>query len=127
MSKAISSMVHRQAVTADMDATIAEVAEVLRLNDISALLVTERNGAVVGIISARDLAHFHHEKRDPAHVHAWEVCSYKPVEVSPDASVSEVAKIMVTSGIHHVVVADKKGVVGIVSALDFVEQFIEHT
>jgi CBS domain-containing protein len=127
MSKAISSMVHRQVVAADMDATIAEVAEILRLNDISALLVTERSGAVLGIISARDLAHFHHEKRDPAQVHAWEVCSYKPVEVSPDASVSDVAKIMVASGIHHVVVADKKGIVGIVSALDFVEQFIKDT
>lgn len=125
MSKAISSMMQAQAAAVDMDATIAEVDRVLRLNNCSALPVVERGGAVLGIISVRDLAHFHHEKRNPDQVRAWEICSYRPISVSPDASVSDVAKIMVTRGIHHVVVADSKGIVGIVSALDFVRQFIE--
>lgn len=127
MSKAISSMVHQQAAAVDMDATIAEVDEVLRLNNVSALPVTERSGAVLGIISVRDLAHFHHEKRDPAQVRAWEICAYRPVSVSPDTSISDVARIMVTRGIHHVVVSDSTGIVGMVSALDFVRQFIEDT
>lgn len=125
MSKPIASMMQTQAMAVDMDATLEQVDEMLRANNLSALPVTERSGALVGIISARDLAHFRHEKRNPVEVRAWEICSYKPVEVAPDASVSDVARIMVTRGIHHVVVADEKGIVGIVSALDFVKQFIE--
>jgi CBS domain-containing protein len=126
MSKPISSMMQTQAMAIDMDATIEQVDELLRANNLSALPVIERrNGAVLGIISARDLAHFHFEKRKPAEVHAWEICSYKPVEVSPDVSISEVARLMVSSGIHHVVVAENKEIKGIVSALDFVKQFIE--
>lgn len=127
MGKPISTMVQRQAMAVDMDATIADVEEVFRRNAISALLVSERNGDVLGIISVRDLAQFRHDKRDPATVRAWEICTYKPLQVAPDTPVSEVAKMMVASGIHHVIVRDQQGTSGIVSALDFVRQFIEDT
>lgn len=126
MSKPIASMMQTQAMTVDMDATIAQVDELLRLNNLSALPVIERsNGSVLGIISARDLAHFRSQKRNPAEVRAWQICSYKPVVVTPDASISDVAGMMVARDIHHVVVTENGGVVGIVSALDFVRQFIE--
>ena len=126
MSKSIASMMQTQTLSVDMDATLDQVDEALRLNNLSAVPVIEReNGAVVGIISARDLAHFHHEKRNAAAVRAWEICSYKPVEVDPDASVSDVARLMVGRRIHHVVVTQDKAVIGIVSALDFVKQFID--
>jgi CBS domain-containing protein len=126
MSKPISSMMQTQAMAVDMDATLEQVDEVLRLNNLSAVPVIERsNGSVLGIVSARDLAHFHHLKENAPEVRAWEICSYKPVEVSPDASVSDVARLMVARGIHHVVVTENKAIIGIVSALDFVKQFIE--
>lgn len=124
MSMPIASMMQNQAMTVDMDATLEQVGEVLRMHNLSAVPVVERKGVVVGIISARDLAHFLHEKRDAGAVRAWEICSYKPVEVAPDATVSDVARLMVARGIHHVVVTDNKAVIGIVSALDFVKQFI---
>lgn len=127
MSKPISWMMQSQAMTVDMDATVEQVDAVLRLNNLSALPVIERsNGSVLGIISASDLAHFHSEKRNPTAVHAWQICTYKPVVVAPDASISDVAGLMVARDIHHVVVTENGDVVGIVSALDFVRQFIEH-
>lgn len=125
MGKPISTMVQGRAMAVDMDATIADVEEVFRRNAISALLVSERNGDVLGIISVRDLMQFRHDKRDPATVRAWEICTYRPLQVAPDTPVSEVATMMVASGIHHVVVAGEQGAVAIVSALDFVRQFIE--
>ena len=65
------------------------------------------------------------KKEMPPRLRAWEICSYKPVEVGPGASVSDVARLMVARGIHHVVVTENKAIIGIVSALDFVKQFIE--
>lgn len=125
MDKPISSMMVEQTTSVDMDATIDEVEATLRASGVSALPVTERtHGTVVGLISARDLVRFHSEKKDPAAIHAWEVCTYKPVEVAPDVPVSEVARLMVTQGVHHVVVTEDKEIRGIVSALDFVRQFM---
>ncbi len=125
MDKPISSMMVEQAVAVDMDATIEEVEATLGAGGLSALPVTERaHGSVVGLISARDLVRFHSEKKDPAAIRAWEVCSYKPIEVGPDVPVSEVARLMVTQGVHHVVVTEGKQIRGIVSALDFVKQFM---
>ena len=126
MSRPITAIMQTQATTVDMDATLERVEEVLRLHHLSAVPVIERpHGAVLGIISARDLAQAHHDKRKAGEVHAWEICSYKPVEVAPGTPVGEVARLMVARDIHHVLVTDKKAIVGIVSALDFVRQFIE--
>ncbi|MFC5511786.1 cyclic nucleotide-binding/CBS domain-containing protein [Massilia jejuensis] len=126
MSKPIASIMRTQATTVAMDATLAQVEDTLRLHHLSAVPVIERpRGAVLGIISARDLAQAHHDKRKAGEVRAWEICSYKPVEVDPSASLSEVARLMVARDIHHVLVTDNKAIVGIVSALDFVRQFIE--
>jgi CBS domain-containing protein len=126
MNAPISSMMVKQTKTIEMDDTIRHVEEVLRANNLSALPVVESaKGPVIGIISARDLARFHFEKRDPANVRAWEVCSYKPVEVGPDITISKVARLMVTKGVHHVLITDNGEIVGIVSALDFVKKFIQ--
>lgn len=123
----IVSLMHVSPVTVDMDATLAEVDKVLRTHGLSAVPVTDRrNGVLLGVVSARDLAHAvhtNHGRRDPAVVHAWEMCTYKPVQVSVAATVGEVARLMLGHGIHHVVVTDDKGIAGIVSALDFVRQF----
>lgn len=125
MDKPISSMMVEQTTSVDMDATIEEVEATLRAGGVSALPVTERTqGSVIGLISARDLVRFHSEKKNPAAIHAWEVCTYKPVEVAPDVPVSEVARLMVTQGVHHVVITEDKEIRGIVSALDFVRQFM---
>lgn len=125
MDTPISTMMVEQAVAVDMDATIAEVEAALRASGLSAMPVTERaNGAVVGLISARDLVRFHAERKNPAAIHAWEVCSYKPIEVAPDVPVREVARMMVTQGVHHVVVTENREIKGIVSSLDFVRQFM---
>ena len=126
MSKPIASIMQTQATTVDMDATLEQVEAILFQHRLSAVPVIERpHGAVLGIISARDLAQARHDKRKAQEVHAWEICSYKPVEVGPGATLSDVARMMVAHDIHHVLVTDNNAIVGIVSALDFVRQFIE--
>lgn len=128
MSKPISSMMAEQTTAVEMDATMEQVEEALRASNLSAVPVIDRaNRAVVGLISARDLVRLHRDKKNAAAVRAWEICTYKPVEVSPDTPVSEVARLMVARGVHHVVIAENNEIRGIVSALDFVRQFIAET
>lgn len=73
----------------------------------------------------RNIMHFHQEKKDPKAVSAWEMCNYKPITVPPDTSISDVAKLMVSNGVHHILVTENRHTVGIISALDFVRRYIQ--
>jgi CBS domain-containing protein len=125
MNTAISSMITAQTKTATMDASVAQVEDLMRRATISALPIIENEeGRVIGIISMRDIMRFHQEKREPTAISAWEICNYKPITVSPDTSISDVAKLMVSHGVHHILVSENQRTIGIVSALDFVKRCI---
>lgn len=125
MNTAISSMMSAQTKTAGMDASVAQVEDLMRSCSISALPIIENEeGHVIGIISMRDVMRFHQEKRDPIAVSAWEICNYKPITVSPDTSISDVARLMLSHGVHHILVTENLRTIGIVSALDFVKKFV---
>jgi CBS domain-containing protein len=125
MDEPISTMMEKPARTVDMDDSVEKVEAVLRTYNVSAVPVIDgATGAVTGIITARDLLRFHADKKDPGALHAWEICTYKPIEVAPDTSVSDVAALMVAHGIHHIVVTENKQVVGMVSSHDFVKRFM---
>lgn len=125
MNNTISSMMTAQTKTATMDASVAQVEDLMRSCAISAMPIIENEeGHVIGIISMRDIMRFLQEKRDPTAVSAWEICNYKPIAVSSNTSISDVAKLMVSNGVHHILVTENQRTVGIVSALDFVKQCI---
>lgn len=120
MDKPVSAIMQRIVNPAAMDDTVEDVEQILHAHDFSCVPVITDNGAVVGILTSRDLIHFHAEGKDPKAIHAWEICHYKPFEVSPDTPISEVAELMLNNKIHHVVVAQDGSMKGIVSSLDFV-------
>ena len=124
MSQPISSFMERQIWTVDMDDTVAEVESLFARQGLSWAPVLESKRTIVGVISASDLLQFHAQGKDPTAVPAWQRCSYKPITVSPDTPVSEVARLMLVSNIHHVVVTDSEGIAGVVSSLDFVRTFL---
>jgi CBS domain-containing protein len=122
----ISSMMTSQTRTVAVDDSVAKVEQLLNSHQLSALPVTEgQDKAIVGMISTRDLMRFHAAKRDPDAVRAWEICSYKPVQVSPDTTISEVAKLMLDKQLHHILVTKNNEVLGIVSSFDFVKKYVQ--
>lgn len=124
MSQPISSFMERKVRTVDMDDTIAEIDSLFAREGLSWAPVLESKRTIVGAISASDLLQFHAQGQNPSAVRAWQRCSYKPITVSPDTPVSEVARLMLESKIHHVVVTDSEGIAGVVSSLDFVRTFL---
>lgn len=124
MERPISSMMTTAVQTVRADDTIEAVADELRRTGLSFVPVVDSpRGKPIGMISADDIVRFQAARRDAAAVRAWEICSYKPVEVEASATVSEVAQLMLERQVHHVVVTDNNEVVGIVSSLDFVKEF----
>ena len=87
----------RQVWTVDMDDAVADVVSLFARQSISWAPVLESKQTIVGVISTSDLLRFHARGQDPTAVRAWQMCSYKPISVSPDTPVSEVARLMIES------------------------------
>lgn len=107
-----------------MDDSIEQVDVLMKARRISSAPVYDRDGAILGIITATDLVNFQTMGRDPKAVHAWEICTYRPIEVTPDTPLIDVAGLMLAHRIHHVVVMENEVLKGIVSSLDFVRLFM---
>lgn len=125
MKRTVSSMMCRDVCVVGMDDTLAAVEKRLADRHLSWVPVLEDSGAILGVISAADLLRLHAQGGDAEGVRAWQMCTYKPISVGPDADLADVAQLMVDRGIHHVVVVESQAVVGVLSALDFVREFAE--
>lgn len=125
MSNPIASIMHRIVCTVGMDDTVGKVEAMMESYRISSAPVYDMDGTMLGIITSTDLLKFHAAGRNPATAKAWEICTYRPIEVRPETSIAEVAELMLTHKIHHVVVMDRGALQGIVSSLDFVRLFVE--
>ena len=123
MNAPVSSLMQRKVWSIDIDASIAEVERLFTERRLSWAPVLESKFTAIGVISAADLMQFNAQGRDPTSVRAWQLCTYKPISVAPDTPTSEVARLMVEHDIHHVIVSDSSGMVGVVSSMDFVRTF----
>jgi CBS domain-containing protein len=124
MSIPISSLMQRRVRSAGFDDLVQEVEAQMTSKNLSWMPVVESGCTVLGVISVADLLRFHADGKDPSKVRAWQLCTYKPIAVRPEATVAEVAQLMIERGIHHVVVTDGTELCGIVSSLDFVRTFV---
>ena len=113
---------HTQVIGAD-DRIVA-VEAFLKLHHLSWAPVVADAGELIGVLSLSDLLRFHFDKRDAEATAAWQLCSYRPITVSPATPVGTVASLMIERHIHHVVVTEGGTIRGVVSALDLVRALI---
>jgi CBS domain-containing protein len=107
-------------ITVDLDTTAEHVEEILDSHKLSCVPVIDPKGKCFGIISATDFVHFHNAHKNPKAEKAWEVCTHKTIEVSPDISIEEASELMVKYKIHHLMVTDNNVMKGIVSSIDII-------
>ncbi|CAG1013635.1 hypothetical protein BURC_00475 [Burkholderiaceae bacterium] len=124
MSLPISTLMQREVSVIDMDDTVAQVELLFAEKKLSWAPVAEGGRSVLGVISAADLLQFHAMGGDPAAVKAWQLCTYKPISVSPDTPLDEVARLMIERQVHHVIVDGGERIVGVVSSFDFVRSYV---
>jgi CBS domain-containing protein len=124
MSQPISSLMHREVTRVDPDDTLHAVEVKMLGKGLSWVPVVDASGVVMGVISSADLLRAHAGGPGNPRLSAWQLCTYKPVTVSPDATLAEVARLMTEGNIHHVVVAEGGDIRGVVSSLDFVRTFV---
>ena len=120
MRKQITSLIGESVITVELNDTVETVEKVLDSNQLSCVPVINAQGECFGVISAPDLVHFHNARKNPIAERAWEMCTHKTIEVSPDISVKEAAALMVKNSIHHLVVIEDGSIKGIVSSIDII-------
>jgi CBS domain-containing protein len=124
MHEPVSAIMTRDVVCVDSQDTIEHVETVMNSRNLSFVPVGDSTGNIFGIITAQQVEHFRTAKMNPKLIKAWEICTYKPPHVDPNLSIVEVAKLMVQKCIHHIVVTENDSIVGVVTSLDIVEQYL---
>ena len=90
----ITSLMSSPVFSVSMDDTVQTIEALMSQHKLSWLPVIEPEGAPVGVIALSDLLQFHIRNQDPAVVCAWQICHYKPISVSADASMIDVARVL---------------------------------
>ena len=104
----------------NLDATVLEAAEVMRRDDIGAVLVlADDDRVLVGILTDRDIVvRGLAEGRDPAQTRIGDVCSRQVVTVGPEDSVGHAVRVMREKAIRRIPVVDGSQVVGMLTLGD---------
>lgn len=107
-------------VSVDPQATVAEVARLMRVDDRDSVAVMSK-GRLLGIVTERDLVQAIADGVNPQQTKAEVIMSADPATVSDDEDVAVVAVKMVRLGIRHLPVVNQAGEpVGLLSARDLV-------
>ena len=113
-------------VTIDAKATVAEAIARLVQNNIGSLPVVDEAGALIGVLSERDVLRLMHNRGDGfARDRMADVMTKNPVTCTPDCDVDEVMGQMSERRIAKVPVVDGDKLVGIVSVGDVIKVMYE--
>lgn len=124
IGKPISDVMEETLWTVHAEDSIEKVEEIFATQNLTSAPVVGSNGAIVGMIGAPELAHFHTEGKNAKAVQAWEISRIKTFEVSPTDTVEDVAKLMTENKIEHISVTEFGRLKGIVSAQDLLQEIL---
>lgn len=113
----VSSLIGDELITVTPETTVDAVARLLTDAGISIVAVGEPS-SVVGVVSERDVVHVVARGDDPTAVTAGDVATRDLVWCQEDSTVPTVANEMFDRYVRHVLVANRNGLAGIVSARD---------
>lgn len=99
------------------ETTLRRVAERMTEEEIGSLAVVKQ-GALLGIVTERDVVRAVAEGKDPAHTRVDRVMTPNPDSLEPDVSVEDAASWMLAAGYRHLPVVEGDRIVGMVSMKD---------
>jgi CBS domain-containing protein len=106
--------------------TIDTLSHRLRMARIGAMVVTGEGGALIGIISERDVVHGIAEHGASClELTVADLMTRRVITCSPEDSVTRISRLMTDNRIRHLPVVDGAGLVGVVSVGDVVKNRLE--
>lgn len=126
MAKKVRDYMHRGLITCRPDATLGQVAVMLTQHHVHGLIVADRDGRPLGVITDFDLMAGEWLSGDPQSLEvmrgmtAGELMSTPVDTIDIDAPAAEAARIMREKVIRRVVVTEKGKAVGVISVSDII-------
>lgn len=119
-NRAIGAICRNQRpLTLPEDANVMEACAAMCERHVGAVLVTDRDGRLVGIFTARDAVYrVLSEGRDARTTSLSAVMTRSPATMRPDQTAIDALRLMSDGGFRHVPVVDGQRVVGVVSSGD---------
>lgn len=108
------------------DTTISDVAHTMTANDVSAIVVTDDDGYLAGIISRTDLVALRGSDEYWYAVNAGHVMKSDVLTCAPDALIRDASKLLIQNKIHRLVVVESSNdhtalrPIGVLSQTDIV-------
>lgn len=119
MAQQIHDIMTRQVHTVPIDATLLQVARLMRDKRIGDVLVTNHDGTLRGIVTDRDIVVRADAAAKPLdQTQVGEICTDELVKLTPDSSIDEAVRVMREHAIRRVPVVQDGRAVGIVSIGD---------
>lgn len=131
MAKLVKDMMHANLITCNSDATLGQVAVLLHNNHIHALVVTDRDGRAIGVISDFDLLAGEWLSSDPESLNTMRQLTAadlmsKPINtIEEDIPLNEAVREFIEKEVNRLVVTKQGKPVGIISLSDFVAHIAE--
>ena len=116
----IGELCSKPAVTASPDTTAREAAHRMWTRKVGALVVVNRRGVPIGVVTDRDIAvRVVAQGADPASVRVGSLLARRPVVIREDAGVLDATKLLSRRGVRRLPVVSRTGkLVGIISLDD---------
>ncbi|WP_330998385.1 CBS domain-containing protein [Georgenia yuyongxinii] len=113
-------------VTIRSDATVADLLEVLAEHRIGAVVVSDTEGSVDGVVSERDIVRHLHTSADSARASAVrDLMTTEVVTCTPEDDLEALARTMTERRVRHMPVLVEGRLAGIVSIGDIVKQRLD--
>lgn len=131
MTKLVRDLMHRGLLTCRPGATLGQVAVLLNQNHVHALIVTDRDGRALGVISDYDLLAGEWLSSDPESLTvmrkltAADLMSQPVDSVEADLPLSEAVRELIEKDISRLLVTEKGKPVGVISLSDFVSSIAQ--
>ena len=113
----VDKVMTREVRTVNPDEVVGPLRDLMLDNGIHAVPVVAPDGALKGIVTSSDLV----EEWQPM-LGVVNVMSTDVATITPQTSLTEAARTMLDARIHHLVVEDGSGIVGIVSSFDLLRE-----
>jgi CBS domain-containing protein len=112
-------------VTVEPECLVSKAAKILHENRIGAALVRDESGAIVGILSERDIVRGVAVNQETClNMQARDLMTHPVISCSLDDSIDKVMEMMTDRRIRHLPVMDRGTLLGIISIGDVVKQRI---
>lgn len=116
----VKDLMTTNVTTADVNSSIAEIAQNMKNLDVGSIPVCDDNKSVVGIVTDRDIVLRTVAEGDNVNkTKVGEVMSTRVISVSPETDVHEAANIMAKYQVRRLPVVENEKIVGIVAIGDF--------